>query len=641
MAAPSAQAGTRVRCRSPAQNATGIAINLSIPLGRTLLGAAVFDDGGLVLRLTGAHHHSVGSCIWDMAAHPYVVHSFDLSFQMSIMTTPSTASGNGFSFSFGDIPLGIISERGAGAGLRVLFILAEQSEIQIVHGGRLLLRRNASLPVDTPRSYRISVHQSELSVVLSNTTIVARFPLAWQPQLGWRMAFGARTGAATARHEVSEIHFTVSEYFNLYAVPVEVSTNAHDYSSNQVTFAYLPEASITAISPSTGPSYGGTPLTLSGHNLRDGSDYKVLFAGVEVSATLQSNEGVDTLLAHAPSHPVGVVNVSISTNGQQFVHIAPWFGYFIQPEVSVLSPSTGPIQGGTLLHVQATLLLGGSAYVIRIGDTIVAASWNGTRPYELTCRVPSSLTPGPHSVEVSLNAYDFSSSGLNATLYDAPIVTELSPATGPLTGNTTVSVMGAHLQGGSQRLCRFGIVEVPATLMTDVAGSFLRCSTPMHLAGLVTFGVSLNGRDVSETSLQFLYSAAPLLSQLWPSIGPVRGGTVVRMTSSSFIGRGFYWVSFQDSTSPAHIIHTQANHGATIDVTTPALFPGVAHIRVSGNGQQFSPFPGSTFHVYISSHKSITSRLPAARYRATLLWSSMASICLADPITFAALVRRW
>ena len=121
----------------------------------------------------------------------------------------------------------------------------------------------------------------------------------------------------------------------------------------------------------------------------------------------------------------------------------------------------------------------------------------------------------------------------------------------------------------------------------------------MHLAGLVTFGVSLNGRDVSETSLQFLYSAAPLLSQLWPSIGPVRGGTVVRMTSSSFIGRGFYWVSFQDSTSPAHIIHTQANHGATIDVTTPALFRWRCAIFESQEMDSSSPrFPVSAFHVY-------------------------------------------
>ena len=439
---------------------------------------------GLFVRLTGAHHHSVGSCIWDMAAHPYVVHSFDLSFQMSIMTTPSTASGNGFSFSFGDIPLGIISERGAGAGLRVfyLFLRSSLKFKSCTEAGcscavmpvcpwtlpgliaSVFTSRSSQSSSQTPRSLLVSLWRGSRSL-----------------DGAWRL--GHALVLLLHRHEVSEIHFTVSEYFNLYAVPVEVSTNAHDYSSNQVTFAYLPEASITAISPSTGPSYGGTPLTLSGHNLRDGSDYKVLFAGVEVSATLQSNEGVDTLLALAPSHPVGVVNVSISTNGQQFVHIAPWFGYFIQPEVSVLSPSTGPIQGGTLLHVQATLLLGGSAYVIRIGDTIVAASWNGTRPYELTCRVPSSLTPGPHSVEVSLNAYDFSSSGLNATLYDAPIVTELSPATGPLTGNTTVSVMGAHLQGGSQRLCRFGIVEVPATLMTDVARQFLTLLHPDALGG--------------------------------------------------------------------------------------------------------------------------------------------------------------
>ena len=62
---------------------------------------------------------------------------------------------------------------------------------------------------------------------------------------------------------------------------------------------------------------------------------------------------------------------------------------------------------------------------------------------ELLCRLPAALPTGMHAFEVSLNAQEYTSSGLNFTVYGEPAVQALCPSSGPTLGETAVRVVGA------------------------------------------------------------------------------------------------------------------------------------------------------------------------------------------------------
>ena len=50
---------------------------------------------------------------------------------------------------------------------------------------------------------------------------------------------------------------------------VEVTVNGEDYTSDAVQFRYMPEATVSSVSPGSGPSSGGTLVAVYGSNVVD------------------------------------------------------------------------------------------------------------------------------------------------------------------------------------------------------------------------------------------------------------------------------------------------------------------------------------------------------------------------------------
>lgn len=149
------------------------------------------------------------------------------------------------------------------------------------------------------------------------------------------------------------------------------------------------------ISPTHGPTQGGTLVTVRGRDFAGGHDYKCRFGGVVVPAVFEAEEGdrasplaaedrntgVGPFALHGagrhgalrcvapPNHAPGAVAFSISLDGQRFSaesESGPTFHYFQSPTPSELRmhPTRGPVLGGTLLVVTApSLLFGGSSTV--------------------------------------------------------------------------------------------------------------------------------------------------------------------------------------------------------------------------------------------------------------------------------------
>ncbi len=79
----------------------------------------------------------------------------------------------------------------------------------------------------------------------------------------------------------------------------------------EAEFAYLPVPAIASLTPSSGPTSGGTDVTIIGSGFTAGSE--VAFGGHAATAVHYVNE--DTLEALTPSAPEGEVNVVVTTAG--------------------------------------------------------------------------------------------------------------------------------------------------------------------------------------------------------------------------------------------------------------------------------------------------------------------------------------
>jgi hypothetical protein len=73
---------------------------------------------------------------------------------------------------------------------------------------------------------------------------------------------------------------------------------------------------------------------------------------------------------------------------------------------------------------------------------------------------------------------------------------------------------------------------VPATFLSHTR---LLCTTPVHRAKEVAVEVTLNGYDYSFSDVRYAFEPAPVVTSIWPVLGPaLKGGTVVTVKGDHF-----------------------------------------------------------------------------------------------------------
>lgn len=129
-------------------------------------------------------------------------------------------------------------------------------------------------------------------------------------------------------------------------VPVTVVTPGG--TSNQALFQYVPPPTVTGIDPISGPTTGGTSVTVSGNAL-------LTAESVTFGATPARPTGVsDTQLTVTvpPGTTAGPVPVSVTTAGGTARNLT--YTYLDAPTVTALSPGSGPVAGGTPITITGT-----------------------------------------------------------------------------------------------------------------------------------------------------------------------------------------------------------------------------------------------------------------------------------------------
>src|SRR6266404_760024 len=291
---------------------------------------------------------------------------------------------------------------------------------------------------------------------------------------------------------------------------------------------------VTGVSPNTGPAAGGTAVTISGSNFRNGAT--VLFGGSKASNVAVVNSG--SITARTPGGAAGSkVNVTINNTDGTTHTLANAYAYTTataSPMVTGVSPNTGPAAGGTAVTISgsnfrngATVLFGGS----KASNVAVVNSGS------ITARTPGGAAGS--KVNVTINNTDGTTHTLaNAYAYTtataSPMVTGVSPNTGPAAGGTAVTISGSNFRNGATVL--FGGSK--ASNVAVVNSGSITARTPGGAAGSKV-NVTINNTDGTTHTLANAYAyttapASPMVTGVSPNTGPAAGGTAVTISGSNF-----------------------------------------------------------------------------------------------------------
>ena len=161
----------------------------------------------------------------------------------------------------------------------------------------------------------------------------------------------------------------------------------------------------------------------------------------------------------------------------------------------------------------------------------------------------------------------------------APVLTGISPATGPAAGGTPVTLTGSNLAGGS---VAFG----------SAAGANVTCTasscTATSPAGTGTVNVTVTAGGATSNAEQFTYQAAPppapVLTGISPATGPAAGGTPVTLTGSNLAGGS---VAF-GSAAGTNVTCTASSCTATSPAGTGTVNVTVTAGGATSNAEQFT-----------------------------------------------------
>ena len=280
--------------------------------------------------------------------------------------------------------------------------------------------------------------------------------------------FGSATVSATV---VSSTQITVSAPANAVG-PVNVTVTTSFGPSNAAQYTYGAPPTITSLSPTSGPTAGGTSVTISGTNL--GSASSVTFGGA--AATIDS-QSANAITVTTPARPVGSASVVVTT---VFGSATTSFDYANPPTLTNVSPTTGSTDGGTSVVLTGTNLADTTAVTFG-GDS--AANLSVVNANTITVTTPAHAAG---AVDVTVTTPSGSTTLTNAFTFEGPpTITGVSPAQGETVGNTTVVIQGSNF--ASVTSVTFDGVTASVTNNT---GNALTVVTPAHAAGAVDIVVT-------------------------------------------------------------------------------------------------------------------------------------------------------
>jgi hypothetical protein len=208
--------------------------------------------------------------------------------------------------------------------------------------------------------------------------------------------------------------------------------------------------------------------------------------------------------------------------------------------------------------------------------------------HESTLRVSAEalgLTTFPGASATAPNMAEF----FTTTLNTAPLISGISPNSGPTAGGTTVTISGTGFATGAT--VKFG--NTFATNVNVVGSTTITAVTPARSAGSVNVVVTNpNGQNVSSANGYTYVSStpAPGVSTVSPTSGPTTGGTQITITGTGFVAGASVTLG---GTAASGVV----SNSTTITATTPAHTAGTVDVAVTNpDGQSGSKAGAFTYN---------------------------------------------
>jgi hypothetical protein len=308
---------------------------------------------------------------------------------------------------------------------------------------------------------------------------------------------------------------------------------------SQAATSYTTEVTIptvTSLSPSTGPSAGGTTVTISGTNFS--ADSSVTFGGIQAtSVSVESSTLIQTVSpAGTPGATVQVAvtdsaGTSPDTSTSEFSYAND-----VGPTITSISPNLG--QYGNTVTIYGTNFDEGSLGVY-FGN-VMASGVTYVSPNQLQVIVPAGADGSTVRVMV-VTTYgaspDTTADYFTYSLGTEPTVSSISPNVG--WEGDAVTIFGSGFDADNL-MVYFG--GQPAEAVTYLDSNQIQAIVPAGANGtMVPVTVYTNYGSSADTSADYFtyyyYPAnLPVISTISPSYGPSTGGTTVYIQGSGFTG---------------------------------------------------------------------------------------------------------
>jgi len=236
-------------------------------------------------------------------------------------------------------------------------------------------------------------------------------------------------------------------------------------------------ATVTSISPATGPSSGATAVTLTGTNFLTAA---IVSFGQSTAGSIKVINGT-TITAVAPLHVAGTVGITVTNKAGGRGTLPAAYMYTstspsTAPKLNVIHPNSGSPSGGDAVIISGSNLVKGMTVTIG-GAPATITSFN-------TVSIHATTPSGTGVADVVVTTPQ----GLSATLKgvftfaetpDPPSVTSVAPSSGSVNGGTTVTLKGTGFNKGA-------VVSVGGTLCFTIIvldSNTITANVPAHALG--------------------------------------------------------------------------------------------------------------------------------------------------------------
>lgn len=376
--------------------------------------------------------------------------------------------------------------------------------------------------------------------------------------------------------------------------------------SNPITFTFYPKINVSSIAPNSGSELGGTNVTIFGNFLRTNEigckfDYfeSPFSKWLSKSSVVCTSPPAESSFLYTPR-----MNLSIALNGIDYEK-AGVFSYVAVSHISSITPSFGPVSGGTTLFIRGEgFIAGGSNMVFcLIGKSLTEAEVISSSL--LKCRVPPSTLALSVPVQITFDeGHQYITSDSNFTYVLQPSIHDIIPSFVPATEKTTVHVYGENFSNifGNNLWLSFGNTTMKGKLVND---SIVTFTSPLFEGSKSSYlRMSTNGVDYSSSGPIFSVLKPPVISKISPLFSHEHGGVKISIEGSGFHNNKFLSCKFRfhgwEVVVDAQYISPLLIQCVTPELKTPSIGKVSVELSTIGNYSSANHFFDINYYPSVS-----------------------------------------